>query len=123
MCEQCLGIIIIIIIIIFIMTTRRAQTRLRPLIPFLQANQRQRRRLLNQRRIVSCLCEVVQNVLKGHVKLSRGQKQRWARHKHKLRRLVNRRTTTPQRMRLIQKGGFIPLLIPLATKLLGGLLS
>lgn len=103
------------------MTTRRVQVRLQPLIPFVTANTKQRREMLKQRKIISCLCEVVQNVLKGHVKLTRGQKQRWGRHKHKLRRLVSRRNTYPQKTKIIQKGGFLPMLIPLAVKLLGGL--
>ncbi|KAK7460749.1 hypothetical protein BaRGS_00038834 [Batillaria attramentaria] len=107
---------------VFIMVTRRAHVRLRPLIPFLQANARERSRMLANRRIICSLCEVVHNVLKGHVKLSRGQKQRWSRHKHKLRQLVKRTTTSKKRKELIQKGGFISLLLPLATKLLGGLL-
>lgn len=99
----------------------RAQSRLRPLLPFLRANARQRRHMIQNKQVINCFCEMVQNVLKGHVKLTRGQKQRWSRHKHKLRRLVSGKTNTLQRSRLVQKGGFLPLLIPLATKLLGGL--
>ncbi|KAK7500207.1 hypothetical protein BaRGS_00008430 [Batillaria attramentaria] len=104
------------------MTTTTIRARLRPLIPFLRANSRQRQRMLRDNPVVvDRLCEIVWNVLKGKVPLSPGQKRRWGRRKQSLRRLVSPNISATQRVQLIQTGGFLPFIVPLALKLLSGL--
>lgn len=99
------------------------RTRLRPLIPFLRANRYRRRRMLcDNPVIVDRLAEIVHNVLKGNIPLTSGQKRRWGQRKQTLRRLVSPNINATQRIQLVQSGGFMPLLVPLATKLLTGLI-
>ena len=67
------------------------------------------------------LCECALNCLKGNVPLTDGQKQKLCRHKQKLRSLPDKNNSlTEKRELLVQKGGFIflllkPLLMGLST--------
>lgn len=73
--------------------------------------------------ILDRLCEIVLNVLKGKVPLSSAQKRRWGRHRQGLRRLISPSINASQRIELIQSGGFLPFVVPLAVKLLSGLMQ
>lgn len=96
------------------------RTRLQPLLPLLKTTNRdERQRLLQRKPVVSSFCELIKNVLKGNITLSRGQKRRWARHKRLLRSMVSRRNTYKHKTKLLQRGGFLPMLLPLAKTLLG----
>ena len=103
------------------------ETRLRPLLALVRARPESRRRLVLQKRIVSGLCEIAFNVLKGRVPLNRNQRRNWRRYKNQLRSLTSRRNTYQHKSRLLQQGGFLGLLLPVAktilTGLAGGLLS
>ena len=62
------------------------------------------------------------NILKGNVPLKKSQKVRFRRYTKDLRALVQRKTALHERIRILQKGGFVgALLAPLATSLLAPL--
>ena len=70
------------------------------------------------------LCEVVYNILKGVIPLTKRQKQDLGSKKRVLRKLVHPKLTVPQRRRILtnQQGGILPIL-PLLAPLLGAVAS
>ena len=98
------------------------ESRLRPLAHVLRArNKLEKHRLCTHPRVVSGFCEIAQNVIRGRVPLNTRQRRRWRRHKRQLRSLVSRRNSYRHKSRLLQTGGFLNLLLPVAKTLLGGL--
>lgn len=73
--------------------------------------------------LINCICECCVNILQGKVPLTPKQKSRLSRHKNKLRTLAKRRTSVRQKKEVIQKGGFLGLILPAVAGVLGGLLS
>lgn len=74
--------------------------------------------------LVHCICECTHNTLKGRVQLSAEQKNRLARHKKILRRLIRRGESIETKKKIInqQGGAFLPMLLaPLITGVLGSL--
>ena len=66
--------------------------------------------------LISCICECVKNILKGHCALQPKEKKNLAKHKRDLRQLVNKSLPIKEKRRIIQKGGFLSaLLAPLAS--------
>ena len=63
-----------------------------------------------------CLCEISHNVLKGNVSLDRSQKAKATRYKQTFRKLANKKVSFKTKQNLIQRGGFLPFLIPLIAK-------
>lgn len=59
-----------------------------------------------------CLSEIAHNVLKGNIKLSPNQFHRLKRHRHSLRQLAQKGTSQGTKKRIIQKGGFLSVLLP-----------
>ena len=98
------------------------ESRLRPLAHVLRArNNQERRRLLSDKRVVCAFCELVHNVIKKRIPLSVKERRRWCLRKKQLTSLVNRRNSFKHKSRLLQKGGFLQLLLPVAKTLLSGL--
>lgn len=74
--------------------------------------------------LLSVLCECCHNVIKGNVPLTHFQKKRLQRHKNTLRTLANKKKLTLFKKRqLLQKGGFLGVLLGPVIKLLGNLLN
>ena len=75
--------------------------------------------------LISALCECAQNILRGTVRLTPGEKVRLRKYKNKLRLIANRRLSIARKRREIQQtGGFLPaLLAPLAATVFLPLLS
>jgi hypothetical protein len=78
--------------------------------------------------LILCISEIVDNVLKGNVKLSPKQKKQLSRYKAILRQLGNKKLkATIRRKLLVQKGGFLSALlgpvIGIAAGLIGDLLQ
>jgi len=72
---------------------------------------------------ISCLSEIAYNLLASNIPVSDKTRKKLAKHKHTLRALANPRTSIKKRKQLlIQKGGFLPFLIPAAASLIGALL-
>ena len=99
------------------------ESRLRALAPVLRARSPlERHRLLADKRVVCAFCELTHNVLKKRIPLTVRERRRWCRYKTKLRSLVSRRNSYKHKTRLLQRGGFLQLLLPVAKTLLGALL-
>lgn len=75
--------------------------------------------------LLKCLCECCLNVLKGNVKLTTTQKQSLSRHRKVLREMSDRKVPVKRKKRIVvQKGGFLPLLLkPILSTLAGILLK
>jgi len=62
--------------------------------------------------LIYCICECIDNVLRGNVKLSPTKKRELGKHKTILRKIVDRKTDIGvKRDLLVQKGGFLPALL------------
>lgn len=76
--------------------------------------------------LIVCLCDCANNILKGNVKLKPKEKRQLSRHKKILRTLASGnslQSVKKKRNLLIQKGGFLPLLLTPILSAAGGLLS
>ena len=73
--------------------------------------------------LLNALCECALNVLKGRVTISSLQKRKLAHHKRELRDLVKKRTSLKRKRQILQRGGFLGLLLKPLGSLLGGLLA
>lgn len=94
-----------------------------------KANPKQRKAIINDgnKDLILCLCEVIDNILHGTIKLSPKQKKELSKYKKVLRQLVDKKVAIKRKRRLfVQKGGFLPAILGpalgLAATLLGGLL-
>lgn len=73
---------------------------------------------------VNLISECCYNVLKGNVHLNKNQKCKLRKHKDILRRLSNKKTSLfTKRKLIIQKGGFLNVLIPAAVSAIAGIIN
>ena len=76
---------------------------------------------------VTKVCECIKNVLNANLKIKPSHLKKLSRHKQTLRVLALKRTSLAKRKKLLQKGGFLsillPALIPAIASLLSGLFS
>lgn len=75
---------------------------------------------------ILCLCDCVNNILKGNVTLKAKEKKHLKRYKETLRELAKdkgSRNITKKKKIFIQKGGFLPMLLAPILSVAGGLLS
>ena len=101
---------------------KRAAKRLRALIPLIRARPTQRKTLCKRRGIVKGLCELSLNILKGSLRLPNTQLRKFRRHRYKLRSLVDPKVNLKRKTIILQKGGFLGALIPLAASLIGNII-
>jgi hypothetical protein len=73
--------------------------------------------------LIHCICECTRNLLKGHLPLKKRHLKSLSRHKHLLRKLSLKKTALNQRKKILQKGGFLALLIPTLVSALSGLVG
>jgi hypothetical protein len=73
--------------------------------------------------LMKAISECSLNVLKGNVRLTQAQKRRLCKHKQSLRLLAKKSTSTKQRKKILQKGGFIGALLKPVLSVLGGILG
>lgn len=81
-----------------------------------------------EKSLILCLCECIDNILRGNVKLGPKKTKELASYAKVLRKIVDRKTNNnTKRKLLIQKGGFLPALlapiIGLAGSLIGELIT
>jgi len=68
------------------------------------------------RSLVDCLCECVDNILRGNVPLTKLQKEKLKRNKAGLRALTKKSVSLKKKKAILQKGGFVgSLLAPIAS--------
>jgi len=85
-----------------------------------------RKQLLQKIQIhcIKAICECCLNTLKGNVPLSKHQKKSLSKYKETLRKLADRKIALVKKRKLIvQKGGFLNVLIPAALSVLTGLVN
>lgn len=74
--------------------------------------------------LVKCICECIQNVTNGVVKISPCSKSKLHKHKNKIRQIINKRTDMKKKRKLLeQSGGFLPLLLAPVVGLLGSVVG
>lgn len=78
--------------------------------------------------LINCFSEICHNILQGNVRLSGHQKSKLKKYKTHLRRVAGRNATAKTKKKIIQTGGFLPMLLgslvkPLLQPLLSGLVS
>ena len=73
--------------------------------------------------LVHCICDCVHNILQGNIPVSEEEKTEFKRHKHCLRKLINKKTSDREKKHLIQEGGFLGSLIPTLVGLVGKLFT
>jgi hypothetical protein len=61
---------------------------------------------------IHCICECVRNLLKSNVPLTPTHLKKLSRHKQTLRKLALKKTSLATRKKILQKGGFLGLLLP-----------
>ena len=86
----------------------------------------ERRQLLNKNGgdLVFALCEIIQNVLKGNVKLSPSEIKKLKRYHRAIYDIVEKKTSLKRRKQLlVQEGGFLMTLLPPAIALLATILN
>ena len=71
------------------------------------------KRIIDQGRmeLVYCICDCVHNILQGNIPVSEDEKELFKKHKEKLRKLVNKKTSDREKKHLIQEGGLIIIII------------
>lgn len=76
------------------------------------------------KRAIRCISECCLNTLKGNVKLNPSQKRKLTPHKQVIRTLASKKLPLYKKKKiLIQKGGFLNVLIPAALTVLTSLIS
>lgn len=81
------------------------------------ASPKERRKILKaaNREQLKCLCEVTLNVAKQNIKVPPAVKQKLTKHKKAIRFIVDRKPSLLRKKKeLIQKGGFLPVLLKYA---------
>jgi len=74
------------------------------------------------REFLDCVSECAKNVIKGNVPLTSRQMTNLRRRRYDLRSLSNRKTSLKTKRKIIQKGGFLSVLLPPVLSLLSTLL-
>jgi predicted glutamine amidotransferase len=74
--------------------------------------------------LLLAICEIVDNVLKGTVKLKPAEQKKLQRYKKELRLVCDRKVSKQRKKKVInQKGGFLPLILGPALAVVGSLLG
>lgn len=74
--------------------------------------------------LILALCEIIENTLSGTVKLTDVQKSKLRKHGAMMRKVANRSVPIKAKKKLlVQKGGFLSVLLPPAISLLTALIS
>ena len=73
--------------------------------------------------LIKAICECVYNVLLGNINLTDTNKQKLKKHKHILRKLIDKSSLKEKKKILIQKGGFLQFIIPAVITGLASIIS
>lgn len=73
--------------------------------------------------LINTICECVYNLLKGNIKLSEVQFKNLKPFRHILRKLLAKSNTKEKKKILIQKGGFLEILLPAVISGLASIIS
>ena len=73
--------------------------------------------------LIPCICECVHNILQGNVQISSQQKRKLNKYKTKLRQLANKKISLKKKKKVIQTGGFLPLILGALAPILGSVIG
>lgn len=74
--------------------------------------------------LIYCICECIDNILRGNVKLTAAKKRELAKYVGVLRKISDRKTKLDKkRALLVQNGGFLPALLAPVLTIAGGLIG
>jgi hypothetical protein len=73
--------------------------------------------------LINALCECIYNLLKGNVNLNESEKQKLSSYKKAMRKILNRISLKERKKILIQKGGFLEILLPSVISGLASIIS
>ena len=75
--------------------------------------------------LIRCICDCTLNVLHRNIDITPRCKRQLSRHKSSLRKLTDKKVSIKTKRKILQQGGFLPLILsalaPLVGKILGGL--
>jgi len=88
------------------------------------ADKKQRKKLIkcSNKDQIFCICEIVLNLLKGNIPVKKSDFEKLEKEKHTFRKLIKKSSLKKKRY-LIQKGGFLEVLIPTVITTLVNLLT
>ena len=76
---------------------------------------------------IDCCCEIARNILNTNVPLTPRQLKSFRRHRNKLSDLARLKTSIAKKRKILQSGGFLPLLLApllgIASSIIGGVAS
>ena len=79
---------------------------------------------LADKEFIYCLCECIDNTLKGNVKLTAAKHQQLSKSAKILRKIVDKKTKLPKKRELlVQHGGFLPALLAPVLGIASGLIG
>jgi len=79
---------------------------------------------LGNKQEIASIAECILNVLNGNIPLKKEEKKKMKRYKNVMRRVVDKKNNmSKKKTLLIQKGGFLPLILPLALSALSSVAS
>lgn len=67
---------------------------------------------MGDKELISAICECVDNMLQGNVKIDDNTKAILHKYRHTLRKIVQKSTLKSKKKILTQQGGFLPVLLP-----------
>ncbi|MCP4345345.1 MAG: hypothetical protein GY795_07445, partial [Desulfobacterales bacterium] len=74
--------------------------------------------------LILCICECVDNVIRGNIKLTKKKKEDLSKHKNILRKLQDRQIAKDKKRKLlVQNGGFLPALLAPIIGIAGSLIG
>jgi hypothetical protein len=92
---------------------------------YYKASNKKRKNLLRShlkdREFINCVCECSKNILRSRVKLSGKQRRALQKKKNALRLLSQKNVSLNRKKKIIQSGGFLPLLISPLLSIIGEL--
>jgi hypothetical protein len=74
-------------------------------------------------KIIQFIKDIILNLLKGNIDLSEKEKSKLQKYKYTLRKILNTKPVCKSRQIIIQKGGFLSVLIPGALTLISSILE
>jgi hypothetical protein len=93
---------------------------------FYQSNKKVQRKILKNKsdcKIIVIIRDIVLNLLKGNINLTDREKNKLQKHKYTLRKLIDTNPLCKSREIIVQKGGFLSVLIPSAITLITSILE
>jgi hypothetical protein len=102
------------------------ETSLSKLKQFYSCSKKDQKKILNNKsdtKIIQFIKDIILNLLKGNIDLSEKEKSKLQKYKYTLRKILNTKPVCKSRQIIIQKGGFLSVLIPGALTLISSILE